>query len=269
MHKYYARILGDMARPSKGFDEKLFKKLVDEGRTNKEIAAIMKLSLGTVKYKRAMLYPVPSQREASEEGEQEEGAGAEEEEEEEEEEGNPQRSGSGGRFEEAEEPPVDPEEMMKKDQALVSMVPTNRPLIEAVIRNMSWWQQAVQDIGWRAIFLAVSTAESDKDVNQRLAGFKTEQEFVDYISSILSALYDAKKDAEKLLSLRDDLRLTEAELDLYKIYAGKLKKSIDALQTLVTSLISALPQETAQKLAVWAILQAYGTGALKSGEEEK
>ena len=252
-----------MARPPKVFDEKLFRKLVDEGRTNKEIAAIMKVSLGTVKYKRAMMYP----RQTDEEEEEEERAGAEEEEEEEER--NPQPSGSDEAEEVAEEPPVDPEEMMKQDKALVSMVPTNRPLIEAVIRNMSWWQQAVQDIGWRAIFLAVSTAESEKDVNQRLAGFKTEQEFVDYISSILSALYDAKKDAEKLLSLRDDLRLTEAELDLYKIYAGKLKKSIDALQTLVTSLISTLPQETAQKLAVWAILQAYGTGALKSGEEGK
>jgi len=252
-HKYYARILHSMPRPKKEFDEKLFKKLVDEGKLDAEIARIMNLSVATVGRKRAELYPKP----------------APQEEEEEEEEENPEDENEGEGEEVAEEPPVDPEEMMKKDQALVSMVPTNRPLIEAVIRNMSWWQQAVQDIGWRAIFLAVSTAESDKDVNQRLAGFKTEQEFVDYISSILSALYDAKKDAEKLLALRDDLRLTEAELDLYKIYAGKLKKSIDALQTLVTSLISTLPQETAQKLAVWAILQAYGTGALKSGEEEK
>ena len=48
---------------------------------------------------------------------------------------------------------------------------------------MSWWQQAAQDIGWRAIFLAVSTAESDEDVNQRLAGFKTEEDFVNYIST--------------------------------------------------------------------------------------
>jgi len=252
-----------MARPPKVFDEKLFRKLVDEGRTNKEIAAIMKVSLGTVKYKRAMMYP----RQTDEEEEEEERAGAEEEEEEEER--NPQPSGSDEAEEVAEEPPVDPEEMMKQDKALVSMVPTNRPLIEAVIRNMSWWQQAVQDIGWRAIFLAVSTAESDKDVNQRLAGFKTEQEFVDYISSILSALYDAKKDAEKLLALREDLQDAQVTADLYKIYAGKLEKSVDALQTIVTSLISALPPETAQKLAVWAILQAYGTGALKSGEGAK
>jgi len=258
MHKYYARSY-HMARPPKDFDEKLFKKLVDEGRTNKEIAAIMKLSLGTVKHKKAMLYPVPAQKEASEE----------EEEEGEEEEENPQASGSDEAEEVAEEPSVNPEEMMKKDQALVSMVPTNRPLIEAVIRNMSWWQQAVQDIGWRAIFLAVSTAESEKDVNQRLAGFKTEQEFVDYISSILSALYDAKKDAEKLLALKEDLQDAQTTADLYKIYASKLEKSVDALQTIVTSLISALPPETAQKLAVWAILQAYGTGALKSGEGAK
>jgi len=154
--------------------------------------------------------------------------------------------------------------MMKQDQALVTMVPTSRPLMEAVIKNMSWWQQAVQDIGWRAIFLAVSTAESEKDVNERLAGFKTEHEFVDYISSVLSALYDAKKDAEKLLALRGDLRLTQAELDLYKIYTGKLEKSVNALQTVITSLIRDLPPNIAQNLAVWAILQAYGTGALKS-----
>jgi len=159
--------------------------------------------------------------------------------------------------------------MMKQDQALVTMVPTNRPLMEAVIKNMSWWQQAVQDIGWRAIFLAVSTAESDEDVNQRLAGFKTEEEFVNYISSILSALYDAKKDAEKLLTLKEDLRDAQTTADLYEIYASKLEKSVDALQTLVTSLISALPPNIAQKLAVWAILQAYGTGALKSREEAK
>jgi len=167
------------------------------------------------------------------------------------------------------EPPVDSEQMMKQDQALVTMVPTNRPLMEAVIKNMSWWQQAVQDIGWRAIFLAVSTAESDEDVNQRLAGFKTEEEFVNYISSILSALYDAKKDAEKLLTLKEDLRDAQTTADLYEIYASKLEKSVDALQTLVTSLISALPPNIAQKLAVWAILQAYGTGALKSREEAK
>ena len=226
------------------FDEKLFKKLVDEGRTNREIAQIMKVSLGTVGRKRAALYPRPVQKEEAN-LQQEKGA-------------------NGG-----EPPPVDAEQMMKQDQALVTMVPTSRPLMEAVIKNISWWQQAVQDIGWRAIFLAVSTAESDEDVNQRLAGFKTEQEFVDYISSVLSALYDAKKDAEKLLALRDDLRLTQAELDLYKIYTGKLEKTVNALQTVITSLIRDLPPNIAQNLAVWAILQAYGTGALKSREEAK
>jgi len=123
------------------------------------------------------------------------------------------------------------------------MVPTNRPLMEAVIKNMSWWRQAVQDIGWRAIFLAVSVAESDEDVNQRLAGFKSEQEFVDYISSILSALYDAKKDAQKLLALKENLRLTQAELDLYKIHADKLEEINSALQTIVTSLIRAVSPE--------------------------
>ena len=83
---------------------------------------------------------------------------------------NKKKGANGG-----EPPPVDPEQIMKQDQALVTMVTTSRPLIEAVIKNMSWWQQAVQDIGWRAVFLAVSTAESEEDVNQRLAGFKTEQ----------------------------------------------------------------------------------------------
>jgi len=176
-------------KPPVKIDEKLFKKLVDEGKTDEEIAQTMKISQTTARRKRAELYRKLAQ-------------------EEEEEEENPQDDGEDeGEKEAPEEPPADPEEMMKKDQALISMVPTNRPLIEAVIRNMSWWQQAVQDIGWRAIFLAVSTAESDKDVNQRLAGFKTEQEFVDYISSILSALYDAKKDAKKLLALKDDCAL--------------------------------------------------------------
>ena len=125
---------------------------------------------------------------------------------------------------------------------------------------MSWWQQAVQDISWRAIFLAVSTAESEKDVNERLAGFKTEEDFVNYISSTLSALYDAKKDAKKLLALGDDLRVTEAELDLYKIYTNKLEERNNALQTIVTSLIRALPPNVAQNLTVWLILQAYGLG---------
>jgi len=149
------------------------------------------------------------------------------------------------------------------------MIPTNRPLIEAVIKNMAWWQQAVQDIGWRAIFLAVSVAESDKDVNQRLAGFKTEQEFVDYISSILSALYDAKKDAEKLLSLKEDLRDAQTTANLYEIYSKKLEKKISMLKTIVTTLIRALPQNAAQNLAIWAILQAYGMGAQKSPEGAK
>ena len=45
------------------FDERLFKKLVDEGRTNREIAQIMKVSLGTVGRKRAALYPRPVQEE--------------------------------------------------------------------------------------------------------------------------------------------------------------------------------------------------------------
>jgi len=92
---------------------------------------------------------------------------------------------------------------------------------------------------------------------------------VDYISSTLSALYDAKKDAQKLLALKEDLRLTEAELDLYKIYTDKLEKRNKALQTIVTSLIRAVPPNVAEKLAVWAILQAYGTGLLKSPDSAK
>jgi len=233
-----------MSSEKKELDEKPFEELVGEGRTNREIAQIMRVSLGTVGRKRAALYPRPVQKEEAN-LQQEKGA-------------------NGG-----EPPPADPEQMTKQDQALVTMVPTNRPLIEAVIKNMSWWQQAVQDVGWRAIFLAVSTAESDEDVNQRLAGFKTEQEFVDYISSILSALYDAKKDAQKLLALKEDLRLTEAELDLYKIYADKLEERNSALQTIVTSFIRAVPQNVAQNLALWAILQAYGTGLLKSPDGAK
>jgi len=233
-----------MSSEKKELDEKPFEELVGEGRTNREIAQIMRVSLGTVGRKSAAPYPRPVQKE----------------------EANHQQEkwANGG-----EPPPVDSEHMMKQDQALVTMVPTNRPLMEAVIKNMSWWQQAVQDVGWRAIFLAVSTAESDEDVNQRLAGFKTEQEFVDYISSILSALYDAKKDAQKLLALKEDLRLTEAELDLYKIHAKKLEKRNSALQTIVTSLIRAVPQNVAQNLAVWAILQAYGRGLLKSPDGAK
>jgi len=232
-----------MSSERKEFDEKLFKRPVDEGRTEGEIAQIMKVSLGTVGRKRAALYPRPVQKE----------------------EANLQQEKRADRG----EPPVDPEQMMKQDQALATVIPTNRPLMEAVIKNMSWWQQAVQDIGWRAIFLAVSVAESDKDLNQRLAGFKTEEEFVDYISSILSAPYDAKKDAQKLLALKEDLRLTEAELDLYKIHAKKLEERNNALLTIVTTLIRALPPNVARNLAVWLILLAYGTGAQKSPEGAK
>jgi len=230
-----------MSSEKKEFDEKPFEKLVDEGRTNREIAQIMRVSLGTVGRKKAMLYPKPVQEEEAN-LQQEKGA-----------------NGS--------EPPVEPEQMTKQDQALVTVVPTSRPLMEAVIKNMSWWQQAVQDIGWRAIFLAVSVAESDKDVNQRPAGFKTEEDFVDYISSILSALYDAKKDAQKLLALKEDLQDAQTTADLYEIYSKKLEKKISMLETIVTSLTSALPPEAAQNLAVWAILQAYGMGAQKSQKE--
>jgi len=92
---------------------------------------------------------------------------------------------------------------------------------------------------------------------------------VDYISSILSALYNAKKDTEKLLALRDDLRDAQTTADLYKIYANKLEKSNAALHTIFTTLIRALPPNAAQNLAIWGILQAYGTGALKSSDGAK
>ena len=90
-----------MSSEGKEFDEKPFEKLVDEGRTYREIAAIMKVSLGTVGCKRAALYPRPTREEEADRG----------------------------------EPPVDPEQMMKQDQALATVVPTNRPLMEAVIKT--------------------------------------------------------------------------------------------------------------------------------------
>ena len=92
---------------------------------------------------------------------------------------------------------------------------------------------------------------------------------MDYISSILSALYDAKKDAQKLLALKEDLRDAQTTADLYEIYSKKLEKKISMLETIVTSLIRPLPPDAAQNLAVWAILQAYGMGALKSREGAK
>jgi len=41
-----------MSSEKKEFDEKPFEKLVGEGRTNREIAQIMRVSLGTVGRKR-------------------------------------------------------------------------------------------------------------------------------------------------------------------------------------------------------------------------
>ena len=52
-----------MPSEKKEFDEKPFEKFVDEGQTNREIAQIMKVSLGTVGRKRAALYPGPVQEE--------------------------------------------------------------------------------------------------------------------------------------------------------------------------------------------------------------
>ena len=99
-----------MSSERKEFDEKPFEKPVGEGRTNNgEIAQIMKVSFGTVGRKRAALHLGPVQKEEA---------------------NHQQEIGANGG-----EPPVDPEQMMKQDQALVTMVLTNRPLMEAVIKT--------------------------------------------------------------------------------------------------------------------------------------
>ena len=99
-----------MSSEKKELDEKPFEELVGEGRTNREIAQIMRVSLGTVGRKRAAPYPRPVQKEEA---------------------NHQQEKGANG----GEPPPADPEQMMKQDQALVTVVPTNRPLVETVIKT--------------------------------------------------------------------------------------------------------------------------------------
>ena len=65
------------------------------------------------------------------------------------------------------------------------------------------------------------------------------------------------------------MRDAQTTANLYEIYSKKLEKKISMLETIVTSLIRALPQNVAQNLAVWAILQAYGLGGFKSSEGAK
>ena len=99
-------------------------------------------------------------------------------------------------------------------------------LTKHLTERIDWFVEALTKIGWSAMMISFQTAQiSSSEAFERLDEFKDADQFVQFVNTYLSALWQAKDDAQALVKLEE----TNRHYDLLLFAAGERIKQLEIL----------------------------------------
>jgi len=128
-------------------------------------------------------------------------------------------------------------------------VKSTKPILRSVIEKVGWMQDVIYDVGTMSLFMALmmSDVKDPAEAVRVMKGFSNKEDLELFITKRLVALYEARKDASKIVELEDDIRVLKAQVAMLKHVAEELKKERDELITENRILISLLNKDQLQK----------------------
>ena len=138
-------------------------------------------------------------------------------------------------------------EANKQDLALATLNPGGRPLLEKVIGNLAWWQEAVQRIGFETV-LTVFAYRRIADPEAELQKFRTADDFVRWVREYLGALFQAQDCADKLMELDKKYKAQFTANAILEIEIDKLKEQLDKTATILNYALQYVPKDVLQRL---------------------
>jgi len=128
-------------------------------------------------------------------------------------------------------------------------VKSTKPLLTSIAEKVGWFQDVIYDIGTMSIFasLMVSGVETPQEAMKIMRSFRDKEALEGYISRWLVSLFEARKDAAKIMELEEDLKFERAKRAMAEYVAQRFRQERDDLITDNRILISLLNREQMQK----------------------
>ncbi len=153
--------------------------------------------------------------------------------------------------------PEGDDEISKSDIQLATMPPHGKPILEAVIRNLSWWQEAVQKIGFHAVMITMQARRMNvENIAEELKGFKSADEFVHYVDEYLTALLQSQTNADALIIAERKVKSREVAMFMIENERDKLKSQLDNTMNMLNVAIQYMPRDKLQALLMSQVLTA-------------
>ena len=135
-----------------------------------------------------------------------------------------------------------------------------RPLVEDLIRRISWFQSAVLEIGANTlllVFLMTEPAEVEKlpDIVKKV---KDRDEFVNFVMNRLVDIYAASRGAEEVMEMRERVRELMAENAFLENLVYGLKARVDDLERKLAIAQACMCGRDLRKYAQVLTLHYYG-----------
>lgn len=142
------------------------------------------------------------------------------------------------------------EKSVAADLALVTAPPGGSPLRESIVGHVTWWEEATQEVGKRLSMLALQMAGSSSDMEKTLSGFKSADEFVNWVTDVFHAFIDLKHDAAALLEEREKRRDAEARVAIRDMWVDALKQKLAETQAWFAYALKFVPKEEMMKMTL-------------------
>ncbi len=140
-------------------------------------------------------------------------------------------------------------EITKEDIAIATVNPENKPILEKVIKNLAWWQEATQRIGFETV-LTVFAYRKINDPEAELQKFKTADDFVKWVREYLGALFQGQELADKLLECEKRYKATYTAQTILEMDRDKLQEALKNMQAVLNFTLQFVPKEALQKLLI-------------------
>lgn len=121
-----------------------------------------------------------------------------------------------------------------------------------------WFTKLIDELGARVLFIVLQMADIPPEhMYDKLSEYANDPEaFLEFAEPYLIALFEAKKDAESLLELRERYKLKDAEVELWKIRYAKALKALRDLNENMQALMGMLNRKQMERYMLYLALKS-------------
>jgi hypothetical protein len=148
------------------------------------------------------------------------------------------------------------------------------PLMKQLIENTVWFQAAMSEVGFDAIFIGLQVEDSDPkqtaiDISKFRDAPDGKRQFVDFIRKRLQALFEAQKSPGRILELKEDLLYEQGRSAVFETAYEVVRNWVEKWKELLEQATSNMCQSDREAFLQKRILMDLMAADTGPSQEEK